>query len=363
MCSFLPPGKDAGSVRKLSIDSRIMTSEEPGGFINFCWTSVTPVTVIALLSAKLIQGPLGEKRYPPFVEGAILWLEVVQVSFIPVYAVVLMLCTRLSLRDCLVPLPTWTPVNWELSMLYRQHLVAEGLDARQLEEKETASPSVPVSPTPSPSRPLSPLLESTSSSSGLLGTHLILTTEAKISPATSDWRYDSSDEGNAQPPVKWRSPPDKVVPRSGTFHKSLSLSAVWRAVRFNAASPKSARTKVPSHAPSHAPSPTSTPPHAALFVRDTSEVLATLPLVPRSDAGPTAPAVSPSPPLPANRAAREDSELLEELPVDSYVQVQADRAPGIPQQIQPPPQVLPSSCGQLPDAAAPSAVDTQRTST
>ncbi|XP_075559344.1 uncharacterized protein LOC142590826 [Dermacentor variabilis] len=271
-----------------------MTNEDPGGFINVCWTSVTPVTLIALLSAKLIQGPLGEKRYPPFIEGAIFWLEVVEVSFIPVYAVVFILCTGL---------------------------------------------------------PLSPLSESSSSSSGQLGTHLILTSEAKISPATSDWRYDSSDEGKTQPPVKWRSPPDKVVQRSGTFHKSLSLSAVWRAVKSGAASPKPARTKGPALAR------TSSPPHVAHFERDTSAALAKLPLVPRGDAGATAPAASPSRAVAADGATRVDSELLEELPVDSCVLDRAGNAAAIPQKMQSPPQV-PSSCRLLPDAAGPSAVDT-----
>ncbi|XP_065312355.2 uncharacterized protein [Dermacentor albipictus] len=327
-------------VRRLGVDSRIMTNEDPGGFVNVCWTSVTPLTLIALLSAKLMQGPR-EKRYPPFIEGAIFWLEAVEVSFIPVYAVVFILCTGLSLRDCLVPLPTWTPVNWELSMLYRQHLVVEGMDSRQLEEKETVSPNAAASPVASPSRPLSPLSDS-SSSSGQLGTHLILTSEAKISPATSDWRYDSSDDDNAKPPVKWRSPPDKVVQCSGTVHKSLSLSAVWRAVKSDAASPKPARTKGPS------PARTSSPPHVAHLERDASPVLAKLPLVPGSDAGPTAPV--------ADGATRADSEPLEELPVDSCMPDRAHNAAGVPQQMQSPPQV-PSPCRLLPDAAAPSAVD------
>ncbi|KAH7967774.1 hypothetical protein HPB52_002317 [Rhipicephalus sanguineus] len=54
------------------------------------------------------------------------------------------------------------------------------------------------------------LLQVTQSSSDLLGTHLILTTEAQISPSTSDWRYDSSEENKGEPPVKFRSPPEKV---------------------------------------------------------------------------------------------------------------------------------------------------------
>ncbi|XP_077491677.1 uncharacterized protein LOC144102242 [Amblyomma americanum] len=124
-------------------------------------------------------------------------------------------------------------------MLYRQQLVAEdpclGIRRRQT---GTIRPGL--------CRCLGNRLSESHSSSDVLGTHLVLTSEAMISPSTSDWRYDSSDDVNGQPPVKWRSP-ERVVRESGTFHKSLRLSAVRRAARVKAA-PKPPRAVLPSKA-------------------------------------------------------------------------------------------------------------------
>ncbi|XP_037567916.1 uncharacterized protein LOC119448768 [Dermacentor silvarum] len=117
-------------------------------------------------------------------------------------------------------------------MLYRQQLAAEGLDAHNCEPPPVAQQAEPTVAVPSPTPQDQHKSESLSDQ---LGTHLILTTEAQISPSTSDWRYDSSEEHNGEPPVKFRSPPDKAVPESGTFYKSLPLSSLWRLVKSKAA--------------------------------------------------------------------------------------------------------------------------------
>ncbi|KAH7952830.1 hypothetical protein HPB49_001560 [Dermacentor silvarum] len=227
--------------KRLEVDSRLMTNQAPSPFVKFCWTSVIPLTLILLLSAKMLRPLFLDRQYPRFLTALIAWVQLVELSFIPMYAFVFMLWTKLSLRDCLVPLPTWVPVSWEQAMLYRQQLAAEGLDAHNFEPSPVAEPAAVVV------TPATPQEQKTNSSSDQLGTHLILTTEAQMSPSTSDWRFDSSEECNGAPPVKFRSPPDKEIPESGTFYKSRPLSSLWRLVKSKtaeaAASPPLPRTK------------------------------------------------------------------------------------------------------------------------
>ncbi|KAL1416753.1 hypothetical protein MTO96_000699 [Rhipicephalus appendiculatus] len=228
--------------RRLEIDSQLMTGGVPGFFVKFCWTSVIPLALMVLLSAKALRPLILDRQHPVFLTALIAWVQMVEFSFIPVYAIAFIFWTNLSLRDCFVPLPTWVPVCWEQAMQYRQRLAAEGLDTRNLTPPPLLQrASLTVAPPPSPQDH-----HSTQSSSDLLGTHLILTTEAQISPSTSDWRYDSSEENKGEPPEKFRSPPEKVVPESGTFYKSRPLSSLWRLIRSpkttgDAASPLSPR--------------------------------------------------------------------------------------------------------------------------
>ncbi|XP_077513002.1 sodium- and chloride-dependent GABA transporter ine-like [Amblyomma americanum] len=85
--------------KRLAIDSRLMTNEEPGFFVKLCWTSVIPVILVALVSAKLLSLPLQDRRYPPLLNMLIVWVPALELSFIPVCAVVFVLCTKLVSRS------------------------------------------------------------------------------------------------------------------------------------------------------------------------------------------------------------------------------------------------------------------------
>ncbi|XP_077512399.1 uncharacterized protein LOC144123447 [Amblyomma americanum] len=214
-------------------------------------------------------------------------------------------------------------------MQYRFQLVAEDTNLQTL--ASPASERLEPEPLPRPSSPSpQPRVESpTQSSSDMLGTHLILTSEAKNSPSTSDWRYDSSEERDGKPPVKWRSP-EKVVPDSGTFHMSRPLSAVWRSVKAKVhrtpalpTSPREAAQKAAGTTQDHAASPSaavSPPP---------------LPLPPRaSDAGQHQATLSSPPGEYAGSAAspvRSDADLphvqCEDVPRDTSQKHPDTRSP------------------------------------
>ncbi|XP_075546176.1 uncharacterized protein LOC142579650 [Dermacentor variabilis] len=165
---------------------------------------------------------------------------------------------------------------------------------------------------------------------------MILTTEAQISPATSDWRYDSSEEHNGEPPVKFRSPPDKVIPESGTFYKSRPLSSLWRLVKSKkaegAASPPVPRKKDarPIGALRSVARPiteaANKPAVALATTARLAEPLGKLTSFPRSDPGLVLPCASPDVAPPAavatlDKAARSGRELFNEVerPADSVV--------------------------------------------
>ncbi|XP_077532615.1 sodium- and chloride-dependent glycine transporter 1-like [Haemaphysalis longicornis] len=190
--------------RRLGVDSKLMTGGQPGLFVTFCWTSAIPITCIVILWAKLMQQPIPEKRHPFWLHVLVIWLDVVELSFIPVFAIVILYWTKLSMSDSLVPLPTWQPVNWEHCMQYRQTMTAQVLDRKRSEAALKANEGAAVAAPPQPpAKQLSP----THTTSDALGTHIILSVEAAIIPTNSDWRYDSSAEDDGQPPVKFRSAP------------------------------------------------------------------------------------------------------------------------------------------------------------
>ncbi|XP_065302788.1 uncharacterized protein [Dermacentor albipictus] len=316
--------------KRLEVDSRLMTGQVPAPFVKFCWTSVIPLTLTLLLAAKMLRPFFLDRQYPVSLTALIAWVQLVEISFIPMYAFFFISSTKLSLRDCLVPLPTWVPLSWEQAMLYRQQLAAYGLDAHNFEPRPVSEQETMTVP------PLSPQEQKTESSSDHLGTHLILTTEAQISPATSDWRYDSSEAQNGEPPVKFRSPPDKVIPESGTFYKSRPLSSLWRLVKSKkaegAASPPVPRKEDarPIGALRSVARPiteaTNKSTVALVATARQAEPLGTLTSFPRSDPGLVLPCASPDVAPPAavatlDKAARSDSELFNELefPADSAV--------------------------------------------
>ncbi|XP_075543815.1 sodium-dependent proline transporter-like [Dermacentor variabilis] len=136
--------------KRLEVDSRLMTGQVPAPFVKFCWTSVIPLTLTLLLAARMLRPLFLDRQYPVFLTALIAWVQLVEISFIPMYAFVFILSTKLSLRDCLVPLPTWVPVSWEQAMLYRQQLAAYGLDAHNFQPPPEAERETVAVPPPSP---------------------------------------------------------------------------------------------------------------------------------------------------------------------------------------------------------------------
>ncbi|XP_064489426.1 sodium-dependent dopamine transporter-like isoform X2 [Ornithodoros turicata] len=166
-------------MRRLIIDCKMMTNECPNMFLRLCWTSIIPSIII-------------------------------------------------DEHQALVPLPSWTPDDWEQSMAYRQALVAEGMDVSQREERLSSMPPATCI-VPEPTRQ-STVSETAQTTSDQLGTNLIVFT-TQASPGTSGWRHDSED---STPPPSTKERKD-VAAESGTLHKSRSLSSVLRSVRRKAA--------------------------------------------------------------------------------------------------------------------------------
>ncbi|XP_077512897.1 uncharacterized protein LOC144124109 [Amblyomma americanum] len=116
--------------RRFDIVCRMMTGREGSVFVKICLASIIPVMIITLLSAKITsQRWTGLGQYPIWIYGIITWFDLVELSCIPVFAIVFMNETNLSVSSCLMPLPTWVPVSWQDAMVYRQTLVVKGFDS------------------------------------------------------------------------------------------------------------------------------------------------------------------------------------------------------------------------------------------
>lgn len=127
-------------------------------------------------------------------------------------------------------LPTWAPVSWETAMLYRQMLVAHGYDKREEEQRLAELPapcvvSTEKSGTAVESTALSAVTE-------IMGTHMIVASEGtQLSPGTSGWRYDTSDEQRLRGRPQSRRPSRPVGPESGTLHVSRRITSLLHSAR------------------------------------------------------------------------------------------------------------------------------------
>ncbi|KAG0414119.1 hypothetical protein HPB47_008726 [Ixodes persulcatus] len=90
---------------------------------------------------------------------------------------VILMLESLGLRNCLIPLPTWTPSNWEQTMLHRQVAMAEGFNRTQEEQRFAELP-----PNISVSQEKHTELSTTgATATEVLGTHLVVAGEGTFS--------------------------------------------------------------------------------------------------------------------------------------------------------------------------------------
>ncbi|XP_077489234.1 uncharacterized protein LOC144100064 [Amblyomma americanum] len=203
----------------------MMTGRECSFFVKVCWTSVIPLTVICVVCAEVAIIGYKEQglHYPMWTYAATTWLYLVQLSCIPVFAIVFMNETGLNMRDCLVPLPAWVPAAWDQVMVYRQLMVLEGMDteARQ-KPPEGQRPKAKV-------LRRGPVKKSSSSSSSteVLGSpDLFVASHTNPSPGSGNSRKGSLGSPRSQA----GNPGPGVVPDSGTVHVSRRLSSIRRSM-------------------------------------------------------------------------------------------------------------------------------------
>ncbi|KAL3197702.1 hypothetical protein MRX96_044780 [Rhipicephalus microplus] len=85
--------------RRLEVDSQLMTGGTPGFFVKFCWTSIIPLALMVLLSAKAFRPVTVERQHPVFLTALMAWVQMVEFSFIPVYAFVFVFHTKLLVPE------------------------------------------------------------------------------------------------------------------------------------------------------------------------------------------------------------------------------------------------------------------------
>ncbi|XP_077553428.1 sodium-dependent proline transporter-like [Haemaphysalis longicornis] len=90
-------------VRRLSIEAKMITKREPNLVLKFCWASLAPVAIIVLQWLEGMYGAHHYRDYPWWLWAVIAWFEFVELSFIPVYAIVFLVCTdNMRVRKCAV---------------------------------------------------------------------------------------------------------------------------------------------------------------------------------------------------------------------------------------------------------------------
>ncbi|KAK8786916.1 hypothetical protein V5799_023309 [Amblyomma americanum] len=174
------------------------------------------------------------ESYPIGLNLVIAWFEMVELSFIPVFAIVFLVCTKMKLMNSLDPLPTWTPLSWEDAMVYRQLVLVEDFDhlTTKAALEKTSLPASQGEAAPEAERKhshkerLSPTSKSTSEH---FATHQYVPSDpAKRDGSPADWRDDSSEEAFRRKKSKKKRASQKVIPESGTTHVSQRISSLRR---------------------------------------------------------------------------------------------------------------------------------------
>ncbi|XP_064489415.1 sodium-dependent dopamine transporter-like isoform X2 [Ornithodoros turicata] len=227
-------------MRRLLIDCKMMANDCPSLLVRLCWTSIVPLTTLVFLIVKIYVDTVEElATFPLWVRALCSWFDLVELSFIPVFAAVVLHHAHFNLRQVLAPLPTWGPDRWELQMMYRQLLAAEGMHVDELKRREfleapkTLKVKTPVY--------LDLRAESTAgTSTDRMGTHVVVITERSL-PSTSATRYESTGESDAS---KAKTKAKCQRRDSGSLAVSRRLSSVrasaereWQKQRLLRASP------------------------------------------------------------------------------------------------------------------------------
>ncbi|XP_065303491.1 uncharacterized protein [Dermacentor albipictus] len=219
--------------RRLSIDEHAMTDRDPSTFVKFCWTSVVPLVIAIIICGKVTS--TSWHGYPMWLTFIIVGFASLEFSFIPVFAVTLLECTKLKAKQSVAPLPVRVPSSWEQAMIYRQQIAVEVIDDREvLEKRSTLMAASPVTPGRQPSRKTRDSNMSPNSGTEHMASDLYVASDRskRDVKSPSDWRNFSIDDES--PPArksKKRRASRKSVHETGTMHESRNLSSLRRLAR------------------------------------------------------------------------------------------------------------------------------------
>ncbi|XP_065303486.1 uncharacterized protein [Dermacentor albipictus] len=219
--------------RRLSIDEHAMTNRNPSTFVKICWTSVVPLVVAVVVWGKVASTSCHD--YPIWLTFIIIWFASLEFSFIPVFAVTLLECTKLKAKQSVAPLPVRVPSSWEQAMIYRQQIAVEVIDKRKvLEKRSTLMAASQVAPGRQPSHKTRDSNTSPNSDTERMAKNLYVASDRskRDVQSPSDWRNFSIDDES--PPArksKKRRPSRKSAPETGTLHESRNLSSLRRLAR------------------------------------------------------------------------------------------------------------------------------------
>lgn len=226
-------------MRRLCIDCKTMTNETPSLFLRICWSSVVPVTASVFLVAKVCHSAWKiHTLYPLWIAALCTWFDVAELSFIPVFAAVILHQIGMNWREALAPLPIWGPDNWEQWMLYRQLLVAEGMNLDEREGQLASLLAGVCLPSFDPANRPTPTADFTASTTDHVGTHLVIITTDRSQPSQtpSGWHGDTTECSTA---LKQKRKDDAGMPESGIVHVSRRFSSLIASVKKKAESSRS----------------------------------------------------------------------------------------------------------------------------
>ncbi|XP_054930895.1 uncharacterized protein [Dermacentor andersoni] len=173
--------------------------------------------------------------YPVWLTFIIVWFASLEFSFIPVFAVTLLECTKLKAKQSIAPLPVRVPSSWEQAMIYRQQIAVEVIDNRKvLEKRSTLMAASQVAPGRQPSHKTRDPNTSPNSDTEHMASDVYVASDRskRDVKSPSDWRnFSISDESPPARKSKKRRASRKSAHETGTLHQSRNLSSLRRLAR------------------------------------------------------------------------------------------------------------------------------------